>query len=539
MARMMTNNFLEVENIVWLGCGDCLFNETVKLGCETLYLIDASELAVYNNPSDNIVATQIERKRALIAQPSDRQFHVLSPANLSSCGDLNTILSEFPGCRHLETIEITPKSIVEIIDEIELNCFTSLNALIIDFVQIEQEVLREFLLSTQSQLFSTIFLRLTRTRDGKSKPYQYIHLMELQGFCITEVLNDDFNAIYIFSRDEVREAVSRLNTKQQELTSTFQVLKGKLDVLDSEVAKIRNSAKETVELASDANNHFGAVLTALESISTSIPSTIADTLKSTNESLDKLPKLFSDLLVENRLESSNKIDSIVKSRTANVVTQLEAYDTIKRFLQYGVLPVHFHGWPVSPDVGVRLIDMITTQKFDLIIEFGSGTSTLIMSSALAKTSSAQTRFISFDHLEKYYNSTLAMLRKHGVEQHVDLCHAPLKSFEALGNTYMHYDCETKLNQVYNEKTPANVLVLVDGPPGATNKHARYPAFPKIINIFEQSNLTIFMDDYSRIDEKECVEMWEKEAELKNRPFDVMSLSAEKGLAIIKVGKREV
>lgn len=539
MARMMTNNFLEVENIVWLGCGDCLFNETIKLGCETLYLIDASELAVYNNPSDNIVATQIDRKRALIAQPSDRQFHVLSPANLSSCGDLNTILSEFPGCSHLETIEITPKSIVEIIDEIELNCFTSLNALIIDFVQIEQEVLREFLLSTQSQFFSTIFLRLKRTRDGRSKPYQYIHLMELQGFCITEVLNDDFNAIYIFSRDEVREAVSRLNTKQQELTSTFQVLKGKLDVLDSEVAKIRNSAKETVELASNVNNRFGAVLTALESISTSIPSTIADTLKSTNENLDKLPKLFSDLLLESSFESSSKIDSIVKSRTANVVTQLEAYDTIKRFLQYGVLPVHFHGWPVSPDVGVRLIDMITTQKFDLIIEFGSGTSTLIMSSALAKTSPAQTRFISFDHLEKYYNSTLAMLRKHDVEQHVDLCHAPLTSFEALGNTYMHYDCESKLTQVYNENIPANVLVLVDGPPGATNKHARYPAFPKIINIFEQSNLTIFMDDYSRIDEKECVEMWEKEAELKNRPFDVTSLSAEKGLAIIKVGKREV
>ncbi|MHC6648234.1 hypothetical protein ACYTPF_16800 [Alteromonas sp. HB246098] len=536
---MMNNNFLEVENIVWLGCGDCLFNGTVKLGCDTLYLIDASESAVYNNPSDNIVATQIDRKRALIAQPGDRQFHVLSPANLSSVGELNTILSEFPGCRHLETIDITPKSILEIIDEIELKCSTSLNALIIDFVQVEHEVLREFLLSTQSQFFSTIFLRLTRTRDGRSKPYQYIHLMELQGFCVTEVLNDDFNAIYMFSRDEVQEAVCRLNTKQQELTSTFQVIKGKLDVLDSEIAKIRNSAKETVELASDVNNHFGAVLTALESISTSIPSTIADTLKSTNESLDKLPKLFSDSLVENRLESSSKIDSIVKSRTANVVTQLEAYDTIKRFLQYGVLPVHFHGWPVSPDVGVRLIDMITSQKFDLIIEFGSGTSTLIMCSALAKMSAAQTRFISFDHLEKYYNSTLTMLRKHGVEQHVDLCHAPLTSFEALGNTYMHYDCETKLDQVYNENIPANVLVLVDGPPGATNKHARYPAFPKIINIFEQSNLTIFMDDYSRIDEKECVEMWEKEAELKSRPFDVTSLSAEKGLAIIKVGKREV
>ena len=44
-----------------------------------------------------------------------------------------------------------------------------------------------------------------------------------------------------------------------------------------------------------------------------------------------------------------------------------------------------HGWPVSPDFALNQVRMIQSFKYDLIIEFGSGTSTLLSLRALEKS----------------------------------------------------------------------------------------------------------------------------------------------------------
>lgn len=665
MAIKMTNNLLELENVIWLGCGDCSINKKLTLYCENLLLVDAFEAAVYNQLSENVVASQVYRKNSFVAESQTKKFHLISPSKFSTSVELERVFQMLPGCKHLETLEMAPKGISEIINESGLEFETYSNCLIIDFDGLSTALLTNFFESPISNKFLYIVVRLSRAEGAKSKPYHYVNLMRSFGFSVAELLEEDFGTLYFFSKEQYQLAVEALESSEKfekinklekglytligrpeeiseksshyfetlienskdnvkrinrvenslnklfskvermadstssslsSLTekikengkSTVEIERG-LSVLAAQADLIKNSTSETLselaeivkqndahlnrvekglsalalradEMKDSTSNSFisleksstvkfdqmdeawrgvSELLTDVETLLNINSTSLSSLVEDSKINFESLPSVIREELLSNNKALSQSIDILVKGRAANVVTQLEAYDTIKRFLQYGVIPVHFHGWPVSPDIGVRLIDMITTQKFDLIIEFGSGTSTLIMSSALAKTSSNQSRFVSFDHLEKYYNSTLNMLEKHGVEEFVDLCFAPLTNYEADGSTYMHYDCEKKLEEVYKEIRPANVLVLVDGPPGATNRHARYPAFPKIVNIFEQSNLTIFMDDYSRIDEKECVEMWEKEADLKNRPFDVTSLSAEKGLAIIKVGKREV
>lgn len=626
MVIKMANNLLELENIIWLGCGDCSINKELTLYCENLLLVDAFEAAVYNQLSDNIFATQVYRKNSFIAEAQTKKFHLISPSKFSTSVELEQVFQILPGCKHLETLEMEPKGISEIINESGLEFETYSNCLIIDFDGLSTALLTNFFESPISNKFLYIVVRISRAEGTISKPYHYVNLMRTFGFSFAELLEEDFGSLYFFSKEQYQLAVEALESSEKfekinKLEKGLYTLLGRteeisekssryfetliensksnverinrvensLDKLFHQVERMADSTSETLsklseivkqndagltrvekglgtlalradEMKDSTSNSFisleksstvkfeqidkswrsvSELLTDLETLLNINSTTLSGLVENSKINSESLPGVIKEELLSNNNALSQNIDIIVKGRAANVVTQLEAYDTIKRFLQYGVIPVHFHGWPVSPDIGVRLIDMITTQKFDLIIEFGSGTSTLIMCSALAKTSSNQSRFVSFDHLEKYYNSTLNMLKKHGVEEFVDLCHAPLTSYKAAGSKYMHYECEKKLEELHNEIKPANVLVLVDGPPGATNRHARYPAFPKIVNIFEQSNLTIFMDDYARIDEKECVEMWESDAVFNKRPFEVTSLSAEKGLAIIKVRKREV
>lgn len=665
MAVKMANNLLELENLIWLGCGDCSINKELKLYCENLLLVDAFDAAVYNQLSDNVVANQVYRKNSFVAEAQTKKFHLISPSKFSTSVELERVFQVLPGCKHLETLEMKPKGIPEIVNESGLEFKTYSNCLIIDFDGLSTSLLTDFFESPISNKFLYIIVRLSRAEGTNGKPYHYVNLMRSFGFIFAELLEEDFGSLYFFSKEQYQLVVEAFESNEKfekinklekvlytllgrveeiskESSGYFETLiensksnaeranrvEDSLNKLSSQVEKMTDSTssslnsltekvtehrKRTVEIERDLSD-LAVQTDLIKNSNSSSLSELAETVKQSDahiakveqslsalalqademrestsnsfnsfekssilkfEQIDKawrgvselltsverelstnsnslsslvedskinyesLPSVIKEELLSNNKALNQSIDIIIKGRAANVVTQLEAYDTIKRFLQYGVIPVHFHGWPVSPDIAVRLIDMITTQKFDLIIEFGSGTSTLIMCSALAKTSSNQSRFVSFEHLDKYYNSTLSMLKRHGVEEFVDLCHAPLSNYEAAGTKYMHYACEKKLKEVYDEIKPANVLVLVDGPPGSTNRHARYPAFPKIMNIFKQSNLTVFMDDYARIDEKECVEMWEKDAVFYERPFNVTSLSAEKGLAIIKVGKREV
>lgn len=626
MAIKMAKNLLELENLIWLGCGDCSINKDITLNCENLLLVDAFEAAVYNQLSGNIFADQVYRKSSFVAESQTKKFHLISPSKFSTSLELDQVLETLPGCNHLETVEMEPKEISELINESGLEFETSSNCLIIDFDGLSRALLIHFLEGTLSNNFLYIIIRISRFEGASSQPYHYVDLMRSYGFSLAELFVEDFGSLYFFSKEKyqfavkalqsseklekiyklergfysllerteeiaratsryfeiliensksnvervnrVEEILNKLSSQVEKMadstSSSLSVLAETVKQSDAHIARVEQSlsvlALQADEMRESTSNSFNSfekssilkfeqidkawrgvseLLTSVERELNTNSTSLSSLVEDSKINFESLPSAIREELALNNKALNQSIDTIVKGRAANVVTQLEAYDTIKRFLQYGVIPVHFHGWPVSPDIGVRLIDMITTQKFDLIIEFGSGTSTLIMCSALAKTSSNQSRFVSFDHLEKYYNSTLSMLKKHGVEEFVDLCHAPLSNYEAAGSKYMHYACEKKLKEVYDEIKPANVLVLVDGPPGSTNRHARYPAFPKIVNIFELSSLTVFMDDYARIDEKECVEMWENDAVIHNRSFNVTSLSAEKGLAIIKVGKREV
>lgn len=210
----------------------------------------------------------------------------------------------------------------------------------------------------------------------------------------------------------------------------------------------------------------------------------------------------------------------VKQEVLNGTQQLEAFLDIQNFFKHGRhLPV-MHGWPVSPDFAHYLIQLLENNDYDLILEFGSGTSTVFIAKTLAhldrtrqgKPAALQ---VAFEHLEKYHDQTRTDLEIAGLAQSVELTLAPLQPYQPPnGNTYAYYACHEKLADLA-ARLPAKlikILLVVDGPPASTGQHARYPALPAVLAHLKGKRIDILLDDYARPDEQEVGALWEKDLE---------------------------
>ena len=236
------------------------------------------------------------------------------------------------------------------------------------------------------------------------------------------------------------------------------------------------------------------------------------------------------------LEKNEKIDTIEKnlknhiiSVSQNTMKQIEAYLGLQSYLLGNTLPLKFHGWPISPDIALFIIQKIEVANYDLIIEFGSGTSTVLIAKAIEKNDKKhKTEFVTFEHNQKFYDLTSQSLVSQSVEKYADLTYSPLEEYTYGEKEFLYYTCEKKLKALA-EKKHSKVLVLVDGPPGATGPLARFPALPYLLKYFSEETIHLILDDYIRDEEKEISRMWEKILKEKNISFQSDSIPTEKGL----------
>lgn len=255
-------------------------------------------------------------------------------------------------------------------------------------------------------------------------------------------------------------------------------------------------------------------------------------------------------LQDQQLETYRKsFDSLRKELRANfgkdlknAVKQIEAFISIQNYLNARQGVAGFHDWPISPDIGLFLIERIRERHHDLIIEFGSGTSTALFakvvqleqrggSRALVADGEPVQTLCSFEHDQHYLRKTRDMLASHGLTEMVTLTHAPLVDWQDDTGNYLYYDCDATLAELAQKLAGSakRVLVLVDGPPGNTCANARYPAVPHIFNHFSRHQIDVVLDDANRAEEKSVIELWR--AFWKKRSIHVTesSVSSEKGL----------
>ena len=200
-----------------------------------------------------------------------------------------------------------------------------------------------------------------------------------------------------------------------------------------------------------------------------------------------------------------------------------------------------HGWPISPDLAVFLLQTIEKTHYDIVIEFGSGASTLLISHALRNqrrsSPGRETAFISFDHLEEYFDKTLLLLKDNGVDQEVELILAPLLPLLGRdGVTYPYYDCLPALATLSSKFAgkKERILVLVDGPPGSTTKHARYPALGVLLKTFPNNPIDMILDDFDRAEEEQVVKKWQEDLNNADRDWSAKGLAVEKGACFLTI-----
>lgn len=240
-------------------------------------------------------------------------------------------------------------------------------------------------------------------------------------------------------------------------------------------------------------------------------------------------------------ETRSAIETTVRRESANVARQVEAFLGIWQLLQTGQALPPLHGWAISADFALELLQRVLNGGYDTIVEFGSGTSTVLIAKAAqrlhAQDAGAPPSVLSFDHLETYHAATLARLREAGVHMLARVVLAPLTPYTAPhGVTYAFYDrCRHELATLRERSTspPRRVLAVVDGPPAATGEHARYPALPLLIETLAPERIDLLLDDYRREDEQEVVRFWLAELQAQGYEASLTELDLEKRAAFVR------
>jgi predicted O-methyltransferase YrrM/fumarate reductase subunit D len=152
---------------------------------------------------------------------------------------------------------------------------------------------------------------------------------------------------------------------------------------------------------------------------------------------------------------------------------------------------------LNPTDLLELLHLIRSREPRLVLELGSGTSSVWIAYALERHGG---RLISLDHDHGYAQKTRAMLAAHGLDAVATVRDAPLTGVPIGGSTYRWYD-PTAVADLRNVD-----MLLVDGPPAATGPDARFPAL-HVLESRLAATATVVVDDANRPDEREAVRRW--------------------------------
>lgn len=200
-------------------------------------------------------------------------------------------------------------------------------------------------------------------------------------------------------------------------------------------------------------------------------------------------------------------------------------------------------------MGLFLLQRIIENQYDLIVEFGSGTSTALLARGLevkdqqkkskilknsdptTATDISSTAIVSFEHDTLYHAKTQQLLKARGLDKRVRLVQAPLVEWCDGEQTYLFYDCQTTLTELAQQYSDRHVriLMLVDGPPGVTCPNARYPAVPFVFKSLGRHHIDVVLDDSSRPEEKQVIELWKSFWKKRSFRLAEFNIPSEKGI----------
>lgn len=242
-------------------------------------------------------------------------------------------------------------------------------------------------------------------------------------------------------------------------------------------------------------------------------------------------------------EVSAALRKELRAEVRAALTQQEAQSSLlARINGQWPLPT-LHGWPISPDFGLLMTDLLDAQPYHAVVEMGSGASTYVLAAMLARPGALPSvhSHVALEHLPQYQASTQALLARLGQTARTTVQLCPLVPWAAAdGTAYSYYDCGETLAQVaatLPTDGSARVLVVVDGPPGGTGRWSRYPALPWLMQAMPHAELHLLLDDYGREDEIDLAKAWTRLLTERGHTFTTQTFPCEKGALLLCVQAR--
>lgn len=263
---------------------------------------------------------------------------------------------------------------------------------------------------------------------------------------------------------------------------------------------LRGAMAVHADAVRDQGRTIGAVVTTVEQSAARLESS----LTTTRQRLDEI---------------GAQVDA-GRSDVAQTYWQIEALLDLRTMLEPRTLMPSLRDWAASPDVLRWLAEHVLSHRPELVVECGSGASSLILGYAVQKA--GRGRVVALEHDAAYAEVAARRVADHGLQDVVEVRHAPLTSWSGPGEREWNWyalDAVKDLDGIG--------LVFVDGPPAGTGPLARYPALPVLLPHCADE-VTFVLDDTIRPDEVEVSSRWMQECP----DFVRQQLRADKGMHVL-------
>ena len=165
------------------------------------------------------------------------------------------------------------------------------------------------------------------------------------------------------------------------------------------------------------------------------------------------------------------------------------------------VPLAWSSMAMQPDTLLAILGDVIGSGRKLVVECGSGMSTIYLAKCLSARK--QGRVIAIEHDSTWADYVNQLLVVNGLADIAEVVVAPLKDTVIEGRSCRWYDPDV-LNEL---PIPEGIdLLLVDGPPEDTGVMARAPALP-FFHDYLASHSRIFLDDTNRLEERMIADAW--------------------------------
>lgn len=173
------------------------------------------------------------------------------------------------------------------------------------------------------------------------------------------------------------------------------------------------------------------------------------------------------------------------------------------------------GWSLDVELLDRIAATLSLYESPHVMEMGSGAGTQVLAKLVKNRGG---RLATLEHDPDWHRQTSSALKRAGLSRTATVYLCPLVAVDTFGVHGRFYDMARLM-----DRDPYDV-VIVDGPPTATNPLARVPALPAVSDLLNASSFHVFLDDFERTDEKKAVEIWQTVApDLK---YDTLTFAKE-------------